>query len=76
MRQLHQICTALAAAGGIALGGVAQAALLINEINLNSENDAPSGSDSGTEYFEILSDLGVESLDDLTFLVIEGDGSA
>ncbi|TWU26078.1 hypothetical protein Pla144_32950 [Bythopirellula polymerisocia] len=51
-----------------------QAALLINEIEVNTENDGPNSSDSGKEFFEILSDLGSESLSGLTFLVIEGDG--
>ncbi len=54
----------------------ANAAILLNEITMNSENDAPSGGDEGTEYFEILSTVGAESLSGLTFLVIEGDGSA
>lgn len=56
--------------------GQLQAALLINEIGINTENDGPNLSDSGKEFFELLSDSGVESLDGLTFLVIEGDGSA
>jgi hypothetical protein len=50
--------------------------ILINEINLNSENDAPSGSDDTTEYIEIRSLGGAVSLDGLTFLVIEGDGGS
>ena len=51
-----------------------QAAVVINEITLNSENDAPSGGDDTTEYFELLSDAGAESLDGLTLLIIEGEG--
>ena len=66
------IALALVGGGGLS----AHAAILINEITMNSENDAPSGSDNTTEYIELLSDAGAESLDGLTFLVIEGDGGA
>ena len=57
--------------------GQAQAALLFNEISINSENSGGSGSDDGKEFIEIISDTGgVESLSGLTVLVIEGDGAS
>ncbi len=54
------------------LAGPASAEIRLNEIMMN-----PPGSDSGLEYFELVSTTGgVESLAGITLLVLEGDTNA
>ncbi len=62
---------AIAATLGALLASQAGATIFINEVFIN-----PPGTDNGLEYFELWSNTGgVESLDGLWFLSIEGDGS-
>jgi hypothetical protein len=72
MRKNWLACGIVAALALLCSTSSSRAAVVINEIAI----DLPGG-DSGQEYFEIRSTTdGVESLDGLTLLVLEGDGAS